>query len=325
MFMILTLILAGLVLLGIGGEALVRGGIAIGRHIHMSPHMVGLVIVGFGTSMPELAVSINAVTSGSSSIAVGNIVGSNIANLWLILPVAALILPIVKPGRLFFPDGAVLLAACALIPIIGMQTGIIPRWQGGALLGILVLLGVGEYYRTMREIKQKDLFEDDEEPAIVAPEEIPTRLGVATVMTLAGLGAVVYGADLLVEGASQAARLMGVSEAFIGLSVVAIGTSLPELAGSGMAAWRGHSDLAYGNVIGSSIFNALCVLGAAIAVGPVTIPIEIVTVDAFVMIGAVIMTLFFTSTARGLSRFEALIMLAFYVGYMSWRYMSGHI
>ncbi len=323
--MMLGLILAGLVLLGIGGEALVRGGISIGRHLHMSPHMVGLVIVGFGTSMPELAVSINAVTSGASAIAVGNVVGSNIANLWLILPVAALILPIVKPNRLFFPDGAVLLAASAAIPLIGIQTGIIPRWQGGVMLAVLVLLGIGEFFRSRREIKQKDLFRDDEDQAIVAPEDVPDRALVAVIMTLAGLGAVVYGADLLVDGASQAARSFGVSEAFIGLSVVAIGTSLPELAGSGMAAWRGHSDLAYGNVIGSSIFNALCVLGAAIAVGPVTIPREIVSVDAWVMIGAVVMALVFTASKRGLSRFEALIMLAFYVGYMTWRYQTGHI
>ena len=319
--MTLLLILAGLALLGIGGEALVRGGIAIGRHIHMTPHMVGLVIVGFGTSLPELAVSIEAVTSGSSAIAVGNVVGSNIANLWLILPVAALILPIVKPNRLFYPDGLVLLLACAAVPLIGLQSGAIPRWQGGVMLAILVALGVGEYYRTQKAVRQRELFE--EEPAIALPEEVPTRLAVAILMTLAGLGAVVYGADLLVEGASQAARSMGVSEAFIGLSVVAIGTSLPELAGSGMAAWRGHSDLAYGNVIGSSIFNALCVLGAAIAVGPVVIPREIIVFDAVVMIGAVVMALVFTSTKHGLSRFEALIMLGFYVAYMSWRYMSG--
>ena len=321
--MTMILILAGLILLGVGGEALVRGGIALGRNMHMSPHMVGLVIVGFGTSMPELAVSINAVRSGTAPIAVGNVVGSNIANLWLILPVAALIMPIVKPGRLLFPDGAVLLAACIAIPVIGMQFDIIPRWQGAVMLAILLALGFGEYLRTRRELKQQELFE--EEPVIVAPEEVPTHLYVALLMTLAGLGAVIYGADLLVEGASQAARVMGVSEAFIGLSVVAIGTSLPELAGSGMAAWRGHSDLAYGNVIGSSIFNALCVLGAAIAVGPVSIPHEIVTVDSLVMIFAVVMTLVFTATRRGLSRFEALIMLGFYVAYMAWRYTSGHI
>jgi len=321
--MTLLLILSGLILLGIGGEALVRGGIALGRKLGMSPHVVGLVIVGFGTSMPELAVSIDAVSNGRSGIAIGNIVGSNIANLLLILPIAALIAPIVRPERLFFPDGAVLLLACAALPLIGLQMAIIPRWQGGAMLGILFVLGIGEYIRTVKDSQQEELFE--EEPAIALPEEVPTRPMVALLLTLAGLAAVIYGADLLVEGASRAARMMGVSEAFIGLSIVAIGTSLPELAGSGVAAWRGHSDVAYGNVIGSSIFNILCVFGAVILVGPVTIPREIITADALVMIGAVVVTLFFVYTDRGLSRIEAALMLCLYVAYIAWRYSSGVI
>lgn len=323
MDMTLLLILAGLFLLGVGGEALVRGGIALGRRLGMTPHVVGLVIVGFGTSMPELAVSVEAVTHGASAIAVGNIVGSNIANLWLILPIAALILPVVKPARLIFPDGAVLLLACAALPIIGMQMGVIPRWQGGVLLAILFALGVGEYFRTVKANRQAELFE--EEPAIALPEEIPARPLVALLMTVAGLGAVILGADLLVEGASRAARMMGVSEAFIGLSIVAIGTSLPELAGSGVAAWRGHSDVAYGNVIGSSIFNILCVFGTAVAIGPVTIPREVVNFDSLVMIGVVVLTLYFVHTKGGLSRIEAAIMLCLYVVYIWWRYTTGMI
>ncbi|MCB1546337.1 MAG: calcium/sodium antiporter [Hyphomicrobiaceae bacterium] len=312
------LMISGLFLLGIGGEALIRGGISIGRRLHMSPLVVGMIIVGFGTSMPELAVSLRATLAGSPAIAVGNVVGSNIANILLILAVAALLRPIPMPSRLMKPDGFVLLAACLAVPLLGLQ-GTVPRWQGGAMLGVLFLMITAEYVRSRRQRAQEALHEEP----VPLPAEIPHRFWVAVLLVLTGLAAVIYGAELLVAGATAMARALGVSESFIGLSIVAVGTSLPELAGSVVATWRGHSEVAYGNVVGSSIFNVLCIFGAAVAVGPITVPAAMIWFDSVVMIAASVLMLVFVATGRRLSRNEGLVMLACYVGYIALRYKLG--
>ncbi|MGD9829181.1 MAG: calcium/sodium antiporter [Hyphomicrobiaceae bacterium] len=312
------LMFSGLFLLGIGGEALIRGGISIGRRLHMSPLVVGMIIVGFGTSMPELAVSLRATLAGSPAIAVGNVVGSNIANILLILAVAALLRPIPMPSRLMKPDGFVLLAACLAVPLLGLQ-GTVPRWQGGAMLGVLFLMITAEYVRSRRQRAQEALHEEP----VPLPAEIPHRFWVAVLLVLTGLAAVIYGAELLVAGATAMARALGVSESFIGLSIVAVGTSLPELAGSVVATWRGHSEVAYGNVVGSSIFNVLCIFGAAVAVGPITVPAAMIWFDSVVMIAASVLMLVFVATGRRLSRNEGLVMLACYVGYIALRYKLG--
>jgi len=312
------LMISGLFLLGIGGEALIRGGISIGRRLHMSPLVVGMIIVGFGTSMPELAVSLKATLAGSPAIAVGNVIGSNIANILLILAVAALLRPIPMPSRLMKPDGFVLLAACLAVPLLGLQ-GTIPRWQGGAMLGVLFLMITAEYVRSRRQRAQEALHEEP----VPLPAEIPHRFWVAVLLVLTGLAAVIYGAELLVAGATAMARALGVSESFIGLSIVAVGTSLPELAGSVVATWRGHSEVAYGNVVGSSIYNVLCIFGAAAAVGPITVPAAMIWFDSVVMIAASVLMLVFVATGRRLSRNEGLVMLACYVGYIALRYKLG--
>ena len=314
--MTLALILIGLFLLGAGGEGLIRGGIRLGEYFGLSPVVIGMVIVGFGTSLPELAVSLDAMLAGIPAIAVGNAVGSNIANVLLVLAVAAMLLPIAAPERLFLPDGLILLIVCAIVPLVGLQADV-PRWQGAAMLVALAVLLVLSVQRSRRESMLED------EVAVPLQEEVPRRPLVALLLMITGLAAVALGAELLVEGGSRAARSFGVSETFIGLTVVAIGTSLPELAGSCVAAFRGHTDIAYGNIVGSSVFNVLAIFGASVLVGPMVVPAPIVWFDSVVMIGAAVTMLIFVASGRQLSRFEGLVLLISYGVYIAARYHLG--
>ncbi|MEL6374094.1 MAG: calcium/sodium antiporter [Pseudomonadota bacterium] len=338
---IVLMLIAGLVLLAVGGEALVRGATGIGRKLGLSPIFVGMVIVGFGTSVPELAVSIEAVLWSAPGIAVGNVAGSNVANILLILGTAALIQPIATPGSRIWQDGSILVAVSLIVPLLGMQD-VIPRWQGFVMLGLLAGFlwmefaqsrqrtpapvvsgaGAGGGERTMTGSGDPALAGNNDSVADDDEDDFPAieNGALAALVTVIGIGAVVLGAQLIVTGGAEAARAFGVSESFIGLSVVALGTSLPELAGAGAAAFRGQSALAYGNVVGSCIFNILCILAAAIAVGPLTIPAEVVRYDSLVMVGSALLMLLLLSTGKRLSRPEACLMLALYVGYIAARY-----
>jgi len=273
---------AGFVLLFGGGELLVRGAVAVARRFGLSSLLIGLTVVAAATSAPELVVSVNAALKGSSAIALGNVVGSNIVNVLGVLGVSALIAPIVvKPAEIrrdtWFMIGAlVALAAAALLGVIG-------RPVGAALL--LALVGYVVYsYKT----------ELAEEPAPSAElhehegEEVgaPDRLWLGLAYLAAGLAALVIGSRLLVDGATGIARTFGVPEAVIGLTLVAVGTSLPELATSIMAAFRGHSDVAVGNVVGSNLFNALGIIGATALVKPIEVAARMAHVDVWVMLAA---------------------------------------
>lgn len=299
----------------IGGEALVRGAVALGLRFRLSPLLVGMVIAGFGTSMPELVVSVRATLAGAPSIAVGNVIGSNISNILLILAIAALVRPIGRPPRLFVPDGLVLLGISAGIVLLGLQE-VIPRWQGAVMLGLLIGLIVLQYARERTTTSTAAA-----EPPIPQPEQIPARPLIMALLILAGLGGLLFGADLFVDGAVGTAEVLGVSEGLIGLTIVAIGTSLPELATSTVASLRGHSDMAYGNILGSNLFNLLGILGCAVIAGPVAMPAIMVAVDGPVMVAATAVMLVFLATHARLNRIEAAIMLAAYVGYVSARYV----
>ncbi len=316
--MILAYLLVGLLLLIVGGEALLRGAVALGKHLGFSPFVIGMVIVGFGTSVPELVVSLEATLRGASSMAVGNVIGSNISNILLILPIAALIRPIGKPARLMVPDGFVLLAVSLVVVMIGLQDQI-PAWQGLTLVALLFSLVLIEYLRARKETALRRILTQ----SILLPEEVPHRPLVAILLVCTGIAVIVYGADLLVEGAVRTARLLGVSEGLIGLTIIAVGTSLPELASSIVASWRGHSEVSYGNIVGSNLFNLLGVFGAAILAGPVHFPTTMLIADGPVMIGVTTLMLFFLSTGRGLSRPEAACMLVAYVSYVGLRFTHG--
>lgn len=312
------ILIGGLILLLIGGEALVRGSVALAERLGLSPLFVGMVVAGFGTSMPELVVSVQATIEGSPAIAAGNVIGSNITNILLILGVAAVISTIGRPPRLIRPDGLILLAVTAGIVLVGLQ-GRIPGWQGAvmrALLGAFILF---QYRRDKRDSTPDGAAEG----MLPLPEEMPRRPLVALLLLAAGFAGLIGGADLFVEGAVRTARSLNVSEGLIGLTIVAIGTSLPELAATTVAAIRRHTDLAYGNILGSNLFNVLGILGAAALAGPLTVPAEMVMVDGPVMVGATLLMLVFLATGARLVRWEGAVMLTLFAAYVAGRYVYG--
>lgn len=261
----LLLVCGGLVALLLGGEALVRGAVIVAQRAGLSPMVIGLTLVGFGTSTPELMTSLYAAGDGLPGIALGNVLGSNIANVLLILGVAALIAPVAAKavvGR----DGWVMLAVTALCVVL-MLSGSVGRGAGLLCVGLLVVYLVWTLLTGTAEA--------DDLPAGGA-------LWQGFAYFLAGLAGVVLGAGWLVDGASAIARVFGVSDAVIGLTIVAVGTSLPELVTTVMAARRGQGAIAVGNVIGSNIFNVLGILGITAMVYPLTVPAEMLGLSLWV-------------------------------------------
>ena len=264
-------ILAGLLGLFLGGEALVRVSVGIAQRLCVPPFLIGLTVVGFGTSTPELLVSVEAAWRGAPDIAIGNIVGSNIANILLIIGLTSLIWPILVSGSTLRRDCLVMIAAAlALIPVFAM--GEIGRLPGAALFAGLIGYLVWAYRHPG----------DSAEDETIAP---PTSTVVSILWVVGGLVALMLGARSLVSGATSIARDMGISEAFIGLTIVAVGTSLPELATSLIAAFRRQSEIAIGNVIGSNIFNVLGILGVTAMISPIPVAPRFLTFDLPVMIG----------------------------------------
>ncbi len=282
------MLLAGLLLLLVGGDFLVRGAVACATRLGVSPLVIGLTLVGFGTSMPELVASIQAALIGAPGIAVGNIVGSNIANILLILGLSAVILPIAATRAVLQRDGAMMFGASLLLVAVALS-GALERWMGVALIAALAVYTIYSFVRSARS-------GDAEEPETPRwPQGLWLSLGVA----VAGIAGVVFGADLLVKAAIVIARDFGMSEAVIGLTVVAIGTSLPELVTSVMAAFRRQGDVALGNIIGSNIFNILGIGGATALVTRVPIPAQIIALDVWVMLGSAALLILFAAFGRG--------------------------
>jgi cation:H+ antiporter len=265
-------LLAGLIGLFFGGEALVRGSVGIARRMALPPLLIGLTVVGFGTSTPELLVSVDAAWRGVPDIALGNIVGSNIANILLIIGLSALVWPIKVMGDTLRRDTAVMVAAAlVLVPMFALG-------QVGRVSGLLLVAALVAYlvlaYRQAGEVGPEDA---------ALPPAAP--LLISGLWVIAGLVALIAGAKLLVDSAVAIARDFGVSEAFIGLTIVAVGTSLPELATSLIAALRRQSEIAIGNIVGSNIFNLLGILGVTALVAPIPVAARFLSFDLPVMIG----------------------------------------
>ncbi len=307
-------ILAGLVVLVLGAELLVRSSVAIARRLGVSTLLIGLTLVGFGTSSPELVASITAGLKGSPGIAVGNVVGSNICNVFLILGFSALIAPLAITRKAFLRDGPVLVGASALL-LLACLLGEVSRWFGVVLLALLMAYLVW-CYRTEREDPQAAAI--DEAAAAAIPAGAPVSMSVSGLGTAGGLLLLVAGAWLLVGGAITLARTLGISEALIGLTVVAVGTSLPELATSVVAAARRQADVAFGNIIGSNIYNILGILGVVAVIQPVAIPPEIVAFDIWVMLGSSALLVAFALTGWRIVRWEGAALLAAYGAYVAW-------
>ncbi|MEM9740347.1 MAG: calcium/sodium antiporter [Pseudomonadota bacterium] len=335
-----VLILAGLVGLALGGEVLVRGSVAVARRLGLSELVIGLTLVGFGTSMPELVTTLQAASDGATGIAVGNVVGSNISNILLVLGVSSLLYPIVTNPRALARDASVMVVVtvvfCALVyfDLFTRLTGVLMLvFVVGYIVASLILDRGGQ-------TPPGDLHIQEGETTVA-----PASLLLGLLMSLVGIAGVIFGARFLVQGAIMLATQWGVSETVIGLTIVAIGTSLPELATSAIAALRGRSDVALGNLIGSNIFNLSGIIGVTAIVAPFSVyaPHDAATsplavdpdtglqtrVDQGVAelpimgiehIGALLLATFlmilFGITGKRLSRWEGIVLLGAYVLYL---------
>lgn len=314
-------ILGGLVLLAVGGELLVRGAVQIAERLGISPLLVGLTVVAFGTSLPELVTSVQASLAGSPGIAVGNIVGSNIANVLLILGVAALVYPVAVQSRALARDGGVGLLASAVLLALGLFW-MLDRWVGVLLLVALVayiLLAFWQERLGTRDhgaaFEKAQAFTEAHPPAL-AVGPAPGGLPLALVLLVAGLVLIVLGGRVLVDSAVILARALQVSEAVIGLTIVAVGTSLPELVTSLVAAIRRQADVALGNVLGSNIYNIFGIAGATALIAPTEIPVSIAHFDAPVMLGAALLLMVVARTGWRIGRREGALLLGCYGAYV---------
>jgi cation:H+ antiporter len=333
--MMTLLILAGFMLLFAGGEALVRGSVGIARKVGMSELVIGLTLVGFGTSLPELVTSLRALSEGAVGLSIGNVIGSNVANILLVIGAAAFVRAITTNPAALARDGAFMVAVTIVFAIVvwldafTRLTGILFTILLVTYLIVSIVLdrransGPGAMHQG-----EAEEFENDD----------PVWLSI--VLTLGGILGVILGARFLVDGGSDAARLLGVSETVIGISIVAIGTSLPELVTSIMAARKGKADVALGNVLGSNVFNILGILGVSAIVFPfslidtnaVGVPLEIAAMQfgqaasivTWTDIGALALSIFllflFAFTGRKLARWEGGILLAAYFMYIGMRF-----
>lgn len=308
-------IIGGLLMLLVGGESLVRGAVSIAKKAGIPVIIIGLTIVSLGTSAPEMVISILATTEGHPDIALGNVIGSNIANILLVLAVTALIYPVKTNPEIIKRDG-ILMVLVSVIMMMFMSNGIVSRYEGLVLLAITVGYLMNLFRRARKE-NAPDIVEEFEEGISF---EYPALLSFFMIMF--GLALLVFGADILVTGASDMARTFGVSEGVIGATIVAIGTSAPELVTCVVAAYRKHSDIAVGNVVGSNFFNIAAVLGVAATVVPVTVDEQFMNVDIWVMLVASTLLIPLMMTDKKVSRVEGGVMLAWYVLYIGYQYRT---
>ncbi len=309
----LLFVLLGVGLLYLGGDRLITDSSKLGGALKMSPMVVGLTLVAFGTSAPEMATTLNASWRGASAMAFGNVVGSNIANLGLILGITAMLYPIETHARFLKREmPIVILVGVLLLPVL--DNGVVGRREGLFFLFLLIPY-LMLLFRSKEEEKrgvEKTFAQEFGDGTVSIPK---AALGV-----LVGCGVLVAGAHLLINGAVGIARDFEVSERIIGLTLLSLGTSLPELASCLCAARKGEGDIVLGNLAGSNIFNVLAVLGSAALINPIAVPTEGVALDLFVMIGVSVVVLGLIIRDRRLSRFEGLLLTTGYILYVGFLY-----
>lgn len=299
-------------LLLFAADYLVRGAVALARISGVAPLIIGLSVVAIGTSAPEFVTALAAALSDATDMAIGNVVGSNIVNMLLILGIAAMIRPINVAMKVIARDAMMVTGATALFVAIGV-TGGYNRWQGALLLICLI----GYLYLTYWAERTAN-----NEAALHAREAedvggVPERGSIAALFLIGGIVGIVVGAELLVRGGLGIAEVFGVSRTVIGLTLIAVGTSLPELAIVIVASWRGHSDIALGNVLGSNIFNLLGITGAVAIIKPLDMPPEVANFDIWVLLGATILLLPLMITENQISRMEGRLLAVLYIGYLA--------
>ncbi|KVX01916.1 calcium/sodium antiporter [Shewanella frigidimarina] len=307
MFIALSII-GGFIILTIGAEALVRGASAVALRLGIAPLIIGLTIVAFGTSAPELAVSVKSALVGNPGIALGNVVGSNIVNIGLILAITALIRPITVQSQMVKRDIPIMIAASVLMWFL-LLDGEVSFIDGAILFSALVGYLVFSYVSAKNNPEDLDV------------DATPQHPGLSIALIIVGIAMLVGGGILFVDGAVDLAKQFGISEVIIGLTIVAIGTSMPELVTSVMAALKGQSDIAIGNVVGSNIFNVLGILGATALIHPVS-AVGFNEIDFIAMLVLAFMVLPFAWSGLRIGRREGSVLLACYVGYTSYLVMQ---
>lgn len=307
----------------LGGEILVKGSVALARRLKMPPLIIGIVLVGFGTSMPELVTCVAAALEGSPDIAVGNVVGSNIANILLVAGLGAALVPIITPVSEFKRDGTALTVSTLMLVAVALMWGDIGRITGFifflSLLGYVAFIYFSEKAK-LKRVEEKHIVEELEEIGTFMGR--PLNMALSAVLAVGGIALTILGAKLLVTGAIDLAQKAGISETVIGLTIVAIGTSLPELVTAVVAGLRNHGDVSLGNILGSNIYNILGILGITALVDPLVIPAEILRFDLWVMILATIMLAVFAVRKLKITRIEGGILLATYAVYLYMLYIG---
>lgn len=302
--LIVLQLVAGFILLLFGGDWLVDSGVAIARRFRISPLVIGLTIVAFGTSAPELLVSTISAFEGNSGIAMGNVIGSNIANIGLILGLTALICPIVVKGmKEVTMNGLVMIAASVLLLLLSLN-GNLSRIEGILLFMLILVYTIISIHNGRK----------NESPASDNMEASMRPLA-AFLLLILSCAMLSYGADLLVKGASSLASALGVSDKVIGLTVVAFGTSLPELAASVAAALKKQMDISIGNIIGSNIFNILCVLGVSCSITPITFQFSTYLRDLIIMLAFAIVLVLMVQPWKQTGKLSRLSGLILFLGY----------
>lgn len=309
-------IAGGFLLLLVGGELLVHGSVALARRLHVTPFLIGLTVVAYGTSAPELVVSLGAALKDAPDLAVGNVVGSNIANILLVLGFGAVIASVKSNRRVLSRDLPALMGA-ALLFIVFAQNGVIVAWHGGVMVLALAGLSAYSYIDERRHHARSAASGNDEEEGLYRP---PKPLGLALLFVGLGLVAVIAGAGLLIDGSVALAHTLGVSEAVIGLTVLALGSSLPELATTIVAAYRRHGEIAFGNILGSCIFNILGVIGLVAIVLPLPVAARLRAFDLWVMLGVLALPLVIALFDWRIPRPGGFLFLAGYAGYVYLQY-----
>lgn len=292
-----------------GAELLVRGSAAIAKKLGLSPLVIGLTVVAFGTSSPELVVSLSAALNGNPDIALGNVIGSNICNIALILGITSLIYPLSVSKQVIRKEIPIAIAA-ALLMLLGLIDASLMRWEGLILSLLLIAYLSFSYYASKKESLSNNKQSSGEVPA-----QKQMAASISVIFVIAGLLLLAFGSEYFVKGAVVIATELGISNAVIGLTVVALGTSLPELVTSIVAAVKRQTDIAIGNVIGSNIFNILGILGITSLVTPIHAN-NIRQLDLFIMIGISLLLLPFARTGFRLNRVEGSILLVIYFIYV---------
>lgn len=316
----IALTIVGLALLVGGGDAMVRGASTLAARFHVSPIVIGLTVVAFGTSAPELAVNVIAASQGHTALSFGNIIGSNMANLGLIVALAALVQPLQIHNVVIRREVPMMLLASLVAAALGLDglfvEGKANTFDRGDGVVLLLLSSVFVYYTLGDLLTQRS---GRSEMDTEGPEASPRSLQVSIVQTVLGTTALVAGGAVTVEGATGVAEALGVSQTLIGLTLLAIGTSLPELTTSMIATWRGHSDMAIGNIVGSNIFNLLIVLGTTATIAPVAVPEGGFGDILVVLLLSLLFLMTSISQGRIIIRAEASVLLATYLGYLTVR------